>query len=653
MREKYDFSGWATKNNLRCSDGRTILRDAFIDNDGQTVPLVWQHQHNSPENVIGHALLENRADGVYAYCSFNSSPKAIQAKELVKHGDVKSLSIYANGLQHQGANVLHGIIREVSLVLAGANPGATIDYPVLEHSDGSYSEINYEATIYTDEDLDVNVLSHEDNEEGTEEEMDEKSNEKTIKDVLATFSESQLNALYYLVAMAAKTGGNAKAIKHAATEDESFDPKQLKKIVNSLNEEQKKVLYFLVGKAAEEGKNKKVQNESDNEEDDEDEEMSHSYDEGGYDDYMKYNVFEGEDMNRGNSISHADMQDIFDNAKRCGSLKTAFASYADVIEHSVSDINYLFPDYKQLMKDPELVKRDDEWVRAFWDGAHKTPFSRIRTTYADITADEARAKGYIKGKQKIEEVITLLKRTTDPQTVYKLQKLHRDDILDITDFDVVAWIKAEMRILLNEEIARAALIGDGRAAGDDKIDETHIRPVWTDDDFYTIHKDVVIPENATNAQQADAIIEGALRARVNYKGSGNPSAFFDPDTLTTMLLAKDTNGRNIYNSIDDLAKALRVNKIYEVPLMANQTRTDKNSKKHKLLGLIFSLKDYNIGADKGGQVNMFDDFDIDYNRYAYLIETRCSGAITKPYAAIAIEVDVTPATPGKNTGDGN
>lgn len=622
--EKYDFSGWATKNNLRCSDGRTILKNAFIDDDGHVVPLVWQHQHNSPENVLGHALLENREEGVYAYCKFNASPYAQHAKELVKNGDIKSLSIYANGLRQQGGNVLHGAIREVSLVLAGANPGATIDYPVLQHSDGSYSEIDYEATIYTGESLELSDdISHGD---------DKMANEKTIQDILDTFDEDQLNALYFLVGKAAEGMPNQN-VKHSDDDDEGNGGETIKDIIDSLNEEQKKVLYFLVGKAAEQGGAEEIE---DDEDDEEDEDIEHSY-EGGTN-FMKYNVFEGGYQN--DVISHADVEDIFANAKRCGSLKTAFESYADVIQHSVTDIDYLFPDYRKLMNDPTLLKRDDEWVNKVWNGVHKSPFSRVKTMYADITANEARAKGFIKGKQKLEEVLPILKRTTDPQTIYKLQKLSRDDVLDITDFNVVSWIKAEMRVMLNEELARAILIGDGRAAGDDKIDETHIRPVWLDNDFYTIHKDVTIPANATNYDKAEAIIEGALRARKDYKGSGTPVAFFDPDTLTTMLLAKDTTGRRIYNSMTDLAAALRVSAIYEVPVMENQIRTDSNSKKHQLLGLFLNLSDYNVGADKGGEVNMFDDFDIDYNRYAYLIETRCSGALTRPYAAIAIETVV-------------
>ena len=625
VKEKYDFSGWATKNNLRCADGRTILRDAFIDDDGHTVPLVWQHQHNSPENVLGHALLENRDEGVYAYCKFNSSPYAQHAKELVKNGDIKSLSIYANGLKQQGGNVLHGAIREVSLVLAGANPGAMIDNPVLQHSDGSFDEIDYEATIYTGEDITINgdYISHGD--EGM-------AKEKTIQDILNTFDEDQLNALYYLVGKAAEGVDSQEEVSHSA--DAEDDGETLKDIVDSLNDEQKQVLYFLVGKAAEQGR---VEEDEEDEEDEDEEDIEHSY-EGGTD-FMKYNVFEGGYQN--DVISHADMEDIFANAKRCGSLKTAFESYADVIQHSVTDIDYLFPDYRKLMNDPTLLKRDDEWVNKVWNGVHKSPFSRVKTMYADITANEARAKGFIKGKQKLEEVLPILKRTTDPQTIYKLQKLSRDDVLDITDFNVVSWIKAEMRVMLNEELARAILIGDGRAAGDDKIDETHIRPVWLDDDFYTIHKDVTIPTNATNYDKAEAIIEGALRARKDYKGSGTPVAFFDPDTLTTMLLAKDTTGRRIYNSMTDLAAALRVSAIHEVPVMENQIRTSStDNKKHQLLGLFLNLSDYNVGADKGGEVNMFDDFDIDYNRYAYLIETRCSGALTRPYAAIAIETVV-------------
>lgn len=632
---KYDFSGWATKNDLKCSDGRTIRKNAFIENDGKTVPLVWQHQHDAPENVLGHALLENRDEGVYAYCKFNSTPNGEHAKELVQHGDIKYLSIYANKLQQQGGNVLHGAIREVSLVLAGANPGAMIDFPILQHGDGTISESYDEAIIYTDEEL-----YHADDEETEENTMNK---EKTVKDIFETFTKDQKNLLYFLIAQAKSGKKPAKpAMAHADTEDEEGgNGPTVKEVFNSLNEEQKKVLYFLVGKATEGGSSEQENDEemehSDYYEDYEDDyDIEHSDEGGNY--YMARNVFENEKYE--DVLTHGDIEDIFANAKRSGSLKAAVESYADVIQHSISEIDNLFPDYKALMEKPELLQRQDEWVSKVWNGVHKTPFSRIKTVVADITAEEARAKGYIKGKQKLEEVITTLKRVTGPQTVYKLQKLNRDDVLDITDFDVVAFIKAEMRIMLNEELSRAILIGDGRTAGDDKINETNIRPIWKDDDFYTIKKDVTIPSNATNYDVCEALIEAGLRARNDYKGSGVPTAFVTPDTLTTMLLAKDTTGRRIYNSVNDLAAAWRVKEIVEVPVMENQKRKDSSQVEHKLLALIVNLSDYNVGADKGGNVNMFDDFDINYNKYEYLIETRCSGALVKPYAAIALETVV-------------
>lgn len=635
---KFDFSGWATKNDLRCSDGRTIRKDAFIENDGKTVPLVWQHQHNNPENVLGHALLENREEGVYAYCKFNDTSAATHAKELVKHGDITALSIYANQLKQNGGNVYHGLIREVSLVLAGANPQALIDFPVLEHSDGgatTYETLEDEATIYTGLEFDAIAIEHEDKKEN-EEPMNGGS-EKTVNDVFNTFTEEQKNLLYLLIANATGKMEHAdeysEELFHADEEENEEAPKgkTAKEVFDSLNEEQKKVLYFLVGKAVEEAEGK--------EQPEEDDEVEHGDYEGG-EDFMKYNVFDQTNTQE-LTISHADMEDVFANAKRCGSLKAAFEAYADVIQHSVSEIDSLFPDPKAIADRPDFLKREDEWVAEVWNGTHKTPFSRIKTVVADITADEARAKGYIKGNQKVEEVFGLLKRTTTPQTVYKLQKLNRDDVLDITDFDVVSWIKAEMRVMLNEELSRAILVGDGRlASSNDKIDETHIRPIYSDADFYTIKKSLGLKATVdamSNEAFTDAVIEAALRARKNYKGSGTPKAFATPDALTTMLLAKDGMGHRLYKSVAELAAALRVSKIVEVPVMETASRT-ADGKTFAPVMVIVNLNDYNVGADKGGAVNMFDDFDINYNKYEYLIETRCSGALVKPYAAISIEV---------------
>ena len=626
MREKFDFSGWATRNDLECSDGRIIRKDAFADDDGKTVPLVWMHQHNDPENVLGHAMLVNEKDGVRAYGVFNNTDMGRLAKELVSNGDIKYMSICANKLKQDGSNVLHGAIKEVSLVLAGANPGALIDNPMLQHSDGSTEYELDEAIIYSGYEL-CHADADKDEEDKKEEEM---KKDKTVQDVLATFNEEQKQLLYYLVGTAAGADDgldeSEDEVKHA---DSDKGGNTLKDIFETLNEEQKNVLYLLVGKAKEEADGKATNEENDEDDDEgEDEEKS-----------MKHNVFE-QDYDDTTVLTHADMSAVLADAKRCGSFKQALESYAEnTLQHSINDIQMLFPEEKNVTDGaPAFVKRDDAWVTTVFNSVHKSPFSRVKTVFANITEDEARAKGYIKGKQKKEEVFGLLKRTTTPQTVYKLQKFDRDDVIDITDFDVVAWVKGEMRVMLNEEIARAVLVGDGRVSGaEDKINEQNIRPIWKDDDFYTIHKSVTIAPAATNYDKAEAIIEAALRARKDYKGSGTPDAFFDPDTITTMLLAKDTTGRRIYNSISDLASALRVKNIYEVPVFEGLEREDKQSKKHTLLGIIVNLTDYNIGADKGGSVNLFDDFDIDYNKYTYLIETRCSGALVRPYSAIVIE----------------
>ena len=591
MAESYDFSGWATRNDMLCTDGRTIRQDAFIDQDGETVPIVWQHKHDSVENVIGHALLENQPEGVRAWGKFNDTPMGQHAKEAVRNRDITHLSINANRVTQKAGNVLHGHIKEVSLVLAGANPGAFIDFPVLQHSDGTTEEIYDECDIFSG----VPIVYGDDIEHADEKKSEEENN---------TMADDK------------KKGGN--------------DERTVQDVLDTFNEEQKTVLNYIVGQAlAEAG----VADDDDGEGDD----VEHYDDEG--EEFMHWNAFENDPAERGYELTHEDMAEILEDAKRCGSLKTAVTAFADSFEHSIDDIETLFPEPKEYSNGaPEFIKRQDAWVAKVWSGVHKSPFSRVKTTFADITADEARAKGYIKGKQKLEEVFGLLKRTTGPQTVYKLQKLDRDDIIDITDFDVVNWIRGEMRMMLNEELSRAVLIGDGRAVGaEDKIHEENIRPVWTDEDFYTIHKSVELPADASNYDISEAIIEGTLRARKDYKGSGTPVAFFDPDTLTSMLLAKDGVGRRIYNSVSDLASALRVSEIVEVPVFEGAVRTDKKNNKFDLLGIILNLNDYNIGADKGGEVNMFDDFDIDFNRYTYLIETRCSGALIRPYAAIVIE----------------
>ena len=565
--KNYDFSGWATKNNLRCSDGRTILRDAFKHNDGQTVPLVWNHQHNDPLNVLGHALLENRESGVYAYCKFNDTEAGKNAKMLVEHGDVTALSIYANQLKQKGGNVEHGVIREVSLVLAGANPGAFID-SILRHGEAS----DEEGVIYTGETL---VLFHAEEQNQNEKKEEDKKvaegKERTVQDV-----------------------------------------------VDSMTEEQKNVLYALVGQALE-GSN-----------------VEHSeINYNGGDDEMKHNVFEQENVKGANdTLTHAEMEVILRDAKRYGSLKESCLQHG--IEH-IDEPGYLFPEFKNLNREPDFVGRDMGWVGKVMSGVHRTPFSRIKSLQADIREEDARALGYMKGDLKKEEVFTLLKRTTDPQTVYKKQKLHRDDVLDITDFDVVAFVKKEMRMMLEEEIARAILVGDGRLPDDDyKIMESHIRSIANEEELYAIHHNVVVEDPTDAEAKAKAIIRESLRARKDYKGSGEPTLFCSESVLTEMLLLEDANGRVIYDSVAKLATAMRVKEIVTVPVMEGAQNLDKDK---NVLGIIVNLRDYNVGADKGGQVSMFEDFDIDYNAQKYLIETRCSGALIKPFSAIVLEED--------------
>ena len=581
---KYDFSGWATKNNLRCSDGRTILKDAFKHNDGQTVPLVWNHQHNDPLNILGHALLENREEGVYAYCTFNETEGGKNAKQLVEHGDVTALSIYANQLKQQGGNVQHGVIREVSLVLAGANPGAFID-SILRHGETS----DEEGVIYTGENLELYHAEEIQNENKEEEVMDKEPKQPVEND----------------------------EIQHA-------DERTVQDVVDSMTEEQRNVMYALIGQALE------------------DNGVEHSNIENGGEE-MKHNVFEN-DNNQENVLSHADMEQILRDAKRVGSLKEAVLQHADEHGDAIYDnygikpnaegegISMLFPEYRNMNNVPEFIKRDTGWVAQVMSGVHHTPFSRIKSMFADIREDEARALGYMKGDLKKEEVFSLLKRTTDPQTIYKKQKLHRDDVIDITSFDVVAWIKAEMRMMLEEEIARAILIGDGRLADDDnKIQQQHIRSIANEDPLFAIHKDLVVAEGE---EKAKGFIKTVIRARKDYKGSGEPTLFLAEDMLVEMLLLEDKNGRLIYESEAGLARALRVKNIVTVPVMEGAQNLAKTK---NILGIVVNLKDYNVGADKGGAVAMFEDFDIDYNAQKYLIETRCSGALVKPFSAIIIE----------------
>lgn len=562
--EKFDFSGWATKANLKCSDGRTIMKDAFKDNDGKSVPLVWNHQHNDPTNVLGHALLQNRDEGVYAYCTFNDSEAGKTGKLLVQHGDVCALSIWANQLKQNLNNVVHGNIREVSLVLAGANPGAFID-SIIMHGE----ESDEDAIIYTGEDI---VLSHSN--ESEDKKMDE-------------------------------TDKNVETNKEETVAD----------VFNTLSEKQKNVVYAIIGQALEEGEGSNNEEES----------------EGGKE--MKHNVFDQTEEKQDDVLSHDAMNTIISDGKRFGSLKESFLAHAD--EYGIKQIDYLFPEVKSLNNPPEFIKRETGWVSKVMNGVHRTPFSRIKSSFADITADEARAKGYIKGNLKKEEVFTLLKRSTTPTTIYKKQKLDRDDIIDITDFDVVAWLKSEMRTMLDEEIARAILIGDGRlSSSDDKINEQNIRPIASDAELYSVRVPVHVAASATTDDKAKAMIRAAVKARKEYKGSGNPTFFTTEDWLTDALLLEDTMGHRLYKNESDVAAAMRVSNIVTVPVMEGV----KGPNGGDLIGIIVNLNDYNVGADKGGAINMFDDFDIDYNQQKYLIETRCSGALTKPYSALVLEL---------------
>lgn len=569
--ERYDCCGWVTRNDLKCADGRIIRHNAFKDCDGMEVPLVWNHQHHDVNNILGHALLENRDEGVYGYCTFNDTESGQAAKKLVQHGDVKSFSIYANRLKEQAGNVYHGMIREVSLVIAGANPGAYIE-SVIQHGE----EVPDEAKLFYDQGIELyhaENMEKETNEMATEPEKKTSESEETVADVF-----------------------------------------------NTLTDKQKTVVYALVAEAM-------------GVEDDDDTDMNHS-EEDNTD--MKYNVFEGtKDQAEGKVLTHAEEAAIFADAKRMGSLRDAS------LEHGVENLEYLFPDHKNVTGDVQFIERDTGWVSVFMRSVHRSPFARVKSIFADITEDQARARGYIKGKFKKEEVFSLLKRTTDPTTVYKKQKLHRDDVADITDYDAVRLVKGEMRKMLDEEIARAAMVGDGRlSSDDDKIDETRIRPIWTDSELFTIPARFDASTSGTAeekaAADAKAFIRAAIRARKNYKGSGNPTLFTTEDVLTECLLLTDEMGRDLYDTPEKLMKKLRVSAIVTVPVMEGLSR-QVSGVNHNLFGIIVNLADYNIGADKGGAVSMFDDFDIDFNAMKYLIETRCSGALTKPYSAIVVE----------------
>ena len=612
-KQKYDFSGYATKVGVKCSDGRTILQDAFAHCDGKKVPLVYQHLHNDPKNILGHAILENRADGVYAYCSLNDTESGKTAKSLVKHGDISALSIYANSLVQKSANVVHGVIREVSLVLSGANPETYIDNLAFEHGDGSVTTDETEAIIC------LEAIQHE---------------ALDISDSLGVLETSEANKLI-----------------HEDTKKDPEDKKTVGEVFDTLNEDQKTVVYAMIAQALETS------------EEDDEEGAKHSNIEG--EENMKKNIFDkGTEATTG-KLTRDGLRAIFNDARQSQStLKNAFLAHgyesitdalADyehqdmVLAHAgtygIDNIGYLFPDAKTTTNTPTFIKRDTEWVAKVFGGAKHVPFSRIKTVLADITADEARAKGYVTGNEKVDEVFTLLKRTTDPQTVYKKQKLDRDDIVDITDFDVVVWLRMEMRMMLEEEIARAQLVGDGRlTSSDDKIKEDKIRPIATDAALYTV--EVQIAANAKTSEMIDQIILG----RKKYKGSGTPTFFTTPDVNGDMLLLKDSTGRRLYNTEADLAAGIRAKEIIEVPVMENKIvvitppEVGVVGSQKRLIGVSVNMSDYSLGADKGGSIAMFDDFDIDFNQFKYLIETRCSGALTMPHSAIAYwKLEVIPA----------
>lgn len=568
-KQKWDFSGWATRNDLHCSDGRTIRKDAFKDCDGKIVPIFWNHQHDSVDNVLGHGMLENRDEGVYFYGAFNEDEEGQKAKKRVQHGDIRSLSIMANKLKQVGGDVIHGVIREVSLVPAGANPGAFIDV-VMSHGE----EVGDAMILGYDEAISLHFYHADDEEEKKDEkESDgEKDSEETLEDV-----------------------------------------------INSMTDKQRNTMFGLIGKALEEKDEKLEEGDPD----------------------MKKNIFDRtNDQNTSGVLMHSDgtlvtvdeVTTIFKDAKRLGSLRDA------VLEHGIDQIDYLFPDDRTLTTQPTFIQRDMGWVSDIMGSVHHTPFARVKSVFADITEDDARAKGYIKGKMKKEEFFSLIKRRTEPTTVYKKQKMDRDDMIDITDFDVAAWLKTEMRTMLNEELARAYLIGDGRpASSDEHINDQNIRPVAFDDDLFTIHADIEVSSSATDDDKAKALIRGVIKNRKLYRGSGNPVMYTTEDALTDMLLLEDTLGHALYADEAALARKMRVRKIVTVPVMEGVTGKNGNP----LVAVVVNMGDYNVGADRGGAVNMFDDFDIDYNQQKYLIETRCSGALTVPYSAMAFEMKTT------------
>lgn len=670
---RYDFSGWATRNNIRCSDGRTIRQNAFIDNDGQTVPLVWNHQHNGVDNVLGHALLENREDGVYAYCTLNDTPAGQDARTVINHGDVVSLSIYANRLKQRGADVIHGAIREVSLVLAGANPGAYID-SVIRHGE----ESNEEAIIYSGEDI---SLYHADDWDEEEEDEDMGENEETVEDVINSMTEKQRTVMYALIGQVLE-GVDDDSMQHS--DDYDYDDETISDIFDTLTDKQKNVVYGMIGQVANDGgvdasayddggDDYDYDDDDDYDYDDDggdydsdDGDMGHS--EGGF--YMKRNIFENDDYYEDNVLCHSDQEAILDIAKKTGSFQEALNYYVEENElqhdgvsgfaqeslNGTLTVDALFPQYKDVRPGaPELVTSDQGWISVVMNNVHKSPISRIRTGQVDIrNIDDLRAKGYDKGKRKtISGNFNLVRRTTDPQTVYVKSALHKDDIIDITDFDYVQYLYKIDRMMLNEELATAIMLGDGRDETDEnKISPEHIRPIWLDDELYTIH--VAVDQTALTAElqgtdtstyfgqnfiQAESLVNTILYSRENFKGSGTPDMFITPHKLNLMLLARDRNGRRIYSGRDELASALNVGRIYTAEQFAGKTRA-VDGKTMKLEALIVNLADYSLGATKGGEVSHFTQFDIDFNQQKSLLETRCSGALTRIKSAIAIEEEV-------------
>lgn len=637
-----DFGGYATRNNILCTDGLVIGDNAFAHNDGKTVPILWQHNRNSIDNLLGHGVLENRPDGVYIYGTFNNTKQGREAKEAVMHGDLSALSIYANKLQKNDNVVTHGDIKEVSLVVSGANKGAYIDYRSFAHGeDDSFTE----GILFLDEQLDY--INHEDNDGGSSMDVDA---------IIDSMTDEQRELLFEMA------GLDDETMEHAEDSSSAKSNKTVGDVLDSLTEEQQQaVIYIIEQIMKDKGGDTVAQSENMEEE------------------IMKTNVFESQNGTaQRDALMHAEevKNNILADLKKCGSLREAARAHEDEISelahsmqtnsgdtlahaadvvvgtgtatYGIKDIDWLFPEARNITNTPEFIKRQDEWVAKVMGGVSHTPFTRIKTMFADITADEARAKGYVKGHQKTEEVFGLLKRVTTPTTVYKKQKLDRDDIIDITDFDVVMWLRAEMRLMLNEELARAYLIGDGRSvSSNDKINEQNIRPIYSDDVLFTIRQRYAVSSTATNEEKAKSFIEQCIRSRKDYRGSGNPMLFTTEDMLIDMLLINDGIGHRLYKTLDELKTALRVSDIVAVPQMSSVRMTDTTTSTEYICdGIITNLKDYTVGTDKGGAVSMFDDFDIDYNQQKYLMETRCSAALVRPKSAIVVEHSVSSASSG-------